>query len=147
MSGDEEVPEQGFRVTDKRKIRREEAAAAAAADGASAPKPTEEPRVLKDNAGVHVGSAPPSGEQSVIDFGNFVMSLAHSALVSLGMVEHPEFGQTEIDLDTAHQTIQILEMLKVKTKNNLEAEEEHLLGSLLYELRMAFVDIAQKTKA
>lgn len=154
MSGDEEAPEKGFRVTDKRKIKRDEAGGVDGATGPATPATgeasgsaqagDEEPRVLRDNAGVHVGSAPQG--DSTIDFGNFVMSLAHSALVSLGMVEHPELGATGVDLETASQTIQILEMLKAKTKNNLEPEEEHLISSLLYELRMAFVDVAQKAK-
>jgi hypothetical protein len=99
--------------------------------------------VLGDNAGVHVGSAE-GPKHPPIDFGNFVMSLAHSTLVALGEVEHPELGETDVDLPTAEHTIQILEMLKEKTQNNLEPEEEKLLGSLLYELRISFVNVSAK---
>jgi hypothetical protein len=33
-----------------------------------------------------------------------------------------------------------LELLQEKTQGNLDAEEQHLLESLLYELRMRFVE-------
>jgi len=146
MSEEEEEADEarGFRVTDKRKRRRRADAAPDSGDDAGTGEPTGgSARPLPDNAGVHLGGAP-AGDEFPIDFGNFVMSLAHSALVSMGMVEHPESGDSQVDLDTARQTIQILEMLQEKTRNNLEAEEDRLLGSLLYELRMAFVDVSAK---
>ena len=105
----------------------------------------DESHVLPDNAGVHVGAADESKDPP-IDFGNFVLSLAHGALVALGLVEHPELGKMgPRDLDTARQTIQMLEMLQAKTAGNLDPEEEKLLTSLLYELRMSYVNAsAQK---
>ena len=102
--------------------------------------------VLGDNAGVHVGTAE-SDDRPLINFGNFALSLAHSALVAMGLVDHPELGKTEPDLESARQTIEILEMLQVKTRGNLDEEEEKLLTSLLYELRVSFVTAsAQKVE-
>lgn len=103
----------------------------------------EQGTVLGDEGGVHVGSVE-APEQPPIDFGNFVMSLAHSVLVALGEAEHPELGSTSVDLPTAQHSIQILEMLQEKTQGNLEPEEEKLLGSLLYELRMSYVNASAK---
>ena len=141
---EEEEDGKGFRITDKRKMKRErpdpDPAQVSPHDGATGDEeasPRE--KVLGDSSGVHVGSAEPP-RHPPIDFGNFVLSLAHSALVSMGLVEHPDFGEAAVDLDAASQSIEILEMMKQKTKGNLDSEEEKLLGSLLYELRMSFVD-------
>lgn len=126
-----------FRVTDKRKLKRDDDSPAEKGPAT----PPEEPKVLGDNAGVHVGSVP-AADEAPIDFGSFVLSLAHGALVALGMVEHPETGARYRDLESARQTIEILQMLHKKTRNNLDPEEEKLLTSLLYELRLAYVEAA-----
>lgn len=76
-----------------------------------------------------------------IDFSTFALSLATSALVHLGLVDSPESGQRgEKDLPLARQTIDALEMLQEKTRGNLDEEETKLLQSLLYELRLRFVE-------
>jgi hypothetical protein len=74
-----------------------------------------------------------------IDFGVFVMSLASSALVHLGEVAHPERGAVESNLPLAKQTIDILGMLREKTRGNLTKEEGELLENLLLDLRMKYV--------
>lgn len=77
-----------------------------------------------------------------IDFSTFVLSLGSSALMHLGEIEDPG-GNNVRDLALAKQTIDIIAMLQEKTKGNLDAAEEHLLKSLLYDLRVKYVD-AQK---
>jgi hypothetical protein len=74
-----------------------------------------------------------------IDFGTFVMSLATSVLVHLGEVAHPERTQSEKNLELAKQTIDILGMLREKTRGNLTEEESQMLENLLYDLRMKYV--------
>ncbi len=74
-----------------------------------------------------------------IDFGTFVMSLASSALVHLGEVAHPDTGAPQANLALAKQTIDILGMLKEKTRGNLTKEEGELLENLLLDLRMKYV--------
>jgi len=77
-----------------------------------------------------------------IDFSTFVLSLAASALVHLGLAPDPEGAapeRTPADLALAQQTIDTLDMIREKTRGNLGDEEEKLLQSVLYELRMAFV--------
>lgn len=91
-----------------------------------------------------------------IDFATFVLSLASNALVHLGELPLPD-GEAEGDaqaqaeaakhknLPLAKQTIDILAMLEDKTKGNLDEGEGRLLSSVLYDLRMKYVD-ASKTK-
>jgi hypothetical protein len=73
-----------------------------------------------------------------IDFGTFVMSLATSVLVHLGEVPHPE-GTSAQNRALAKQTLDILGMLRDKTRGNLSKEETELLDNLLYDLRMKYV--------
>ncbi len=76
-----------------------------------------------------------------IDFATFALSLSTSALYHLGLVEDPQTGQrAEPNLAMASQTIDTLEMLQEKTRGNLDDQEAQLLESLLYELRMRFVE-------
>ena len=75
-----------------------------------------------------------------IDFSTFILSLSTSALYQMGMVEAPDDGEVgEPNKALARQTIDTLEMLRDKTRGNLDDEEAKLMDSLLYELRMHFV--------
>ena len=75
-----------------------------------------------------------------IDFYTFVLSLASSAFVHLGDAPHPETGEpVKPNLPLAHQVIDILAMLRDKTKGNLTPEEEKFLENLLTDLRIRFV--------
>ena len=76
-----------------------------------------------------------------IDFYTFVLSLGSSAFVHLGDAPHPETGAPAApDLFVAKQTIDILAMLRDKTKGNLTSEEEKFLETLLADLRIRFVE-------
>jgi hypothetical protein len=75
-----------------------------------------------------------------IDFATFVVSLSHSALMHLGHAPHPETQCVETHLPLAKQTIDLLALLEQKTKGNLTGEEERLLGQVLYELRMKYLE-------
>lgn len=79
-----------------------------------------------------------------IDFLTFLLSLASSVQVHLGLVPNPATGKTEQDLVLAQQTIDILGMLQEKTRGNLNQDEEHLFEMLLYELRLKFVEMKKK---
>jgi hypothetical protein len=78
-----------------------------------------------------------------IDFSSFLLSLATSAMAHLGEVPDPASGKTVESLDGARQMIDILSLLREKTRGNLEPEESQLIDSLLYELRMRYLS---KTK-
>jgi len=83
----------------------------------------------------------PALELPEVDFSNFVLSLAATAMVQLGMVPDPETGEAaEPNLPIVKHTIETLAMLREKTQNNLDEDEEKLIDSMLYELRMRFVE-------
>jgi hypothetical protein len=79
-----------------------------------------------------------------IDFATFIVSLSHSALLHLGQAPNPETNQVETNLPLARQTIDLLALLEEKTKGNLSGDEERLLGQVLFDLRMAFVEVEKK---
>lgn len=78
-----------------------------------------------------------------VDFSTHVLSLASTALIALGKLTAPDGQAQPIDLETAHHLVDVLAMLEQKTKGNLEEAETKLLQSLIYDLRVAYVD-AQK---
>jgi hypothetical protein len=80
---------------------------------------------------------------SPIDFMTFVLSLVSSAQVHLGLIPNPVTQKTESDLRAARQTIDILDILKEKTKGNLTNDEQRLLDYVLYDLRMKFVEMSK----
>jgi hypothetical protein len=80
---------------------------------------------------------------SPVDFSTHVLSLASSALVAMGRMPGPGGEQVAKDLETAKALIDVLGMLEQKTKGNLDESEEKLLQSLLYDLRVAYVDASK----
>jgi hypothetical protein len=77
--------------------------------------------------------------ESTITFGTFIASLATQALMQLGQVPAPKGVDLPKDRGAAKQTIDLLSMLKDKTKGNLSAEEDRMLDELLHNLRLHFV--------
>ncbi len=74
-----------------------------------------------------------------VSFSTFILSLNTSALVHLGKIPDPITKEKKVDLVLARHTIDTLDMLKEKTRGNLTKEEENLLESILYELRILYV--------
>ena len=60
----------------------------------------------------------------------------------LGDIEDPGSGQKQVDLELAKHNIDLLEVLEEKTQGNLSENEKKLLDSVLYELRMRYVQLA-----
>ncbi len=80
------------------------------------------------------------GPVGPVDFSTHVLSLASSALISLGKMPAPDGQPHPLDLDMAKHLIDVLAMLEAKTKGNLDEAEAKLLASLIYDLRVAYVD-------
>jgi hypothetical protein len=80
-----------------------------------------------------------------VDFSTHVMSLASTALIALNKLPAPDDQPHPLDLETAKHLIDVLAMLETKTKGNLEEAEAKLLASLIYDLRVAFVDVRNAT--
>ncbi|MBI4974636.1 MAG: DUF1844 domain-containing protein [Candidatus Omnitrophica bacterium] len=73
-------------------------------------------------------------------FGLFISGLMMEALVALGEVENPLTKKSDLNLNHAKFLIDTRGMLQDKTKNNLTKEESDMLESILYDLRMRFVN-------
>jgi hypothetical protein len=84
------------------------------------------------------------GPKQTIDFYTFVLSLGSSAFIHLGDAPHPETGElVPANLPLAKQTIDILSMLREKTRGNLTPEEEKFMENLLTDLRLRYVSKSQ----
>jgi len=79
-----------------------------------------------------------------VDFYTFVTSLYTSALMHLGEIPDPRSNKTNLEPEMGRQNIDILEMLEEKTRNNLDENEQNLIKSALYDLRMKFVELSKK---
>ncbi len=115
----------GFTIKDKRSSNQSEEEAKTA--DASPPKEQAPPEK----------ESPPQDFE--LNFSTFVLSLTSSAFYHLGDIPDPLTGKKEENLPAVKQTIDILIMLKEKTKNNLEADEAKLLEQLIYELQMKYM--------
>ena len=83
-----------------------------------------------------------SGEEvplSEINFTSFIFSLSTSALIQLGEIEDPFTQKQSKNLPIAKQTIDLIGMLREKTKGNLTSEEGSFLDNALFDLRMRYV--------
>ena len=81
-----------------------------------------------------------------LDFPSFVISLAGTAQMSLGLIPHPETNLIAQNIPAAKQMIDILGMLQEKTKGNLSKEEESLLDRILFNLRIHYVRTVEELK-
>jgi hypothetical protein len=146
-----EENQSGFKITDRRLFNsdgtlREEALELQSTATAAAPAFTEQP----SNSVTTASEAEP-GEEFLEDdpnampeqtmFTEFLMGVASSAFIYLGLVEHPATGRRQIDLGAAKESIDMLSMLREKTKGNLTRGEEKFFEGLLSDLRMQFVSI------
>lgn len=100
---------------------------------------------IVDRRGSQSESAAPPKERSAalpqVDFAAIVLSFASSALFHLGLVPDPETGQPgQRSLPLAQHSIDLLELLQLKTRGNLSDEEVQLLTNLLTELRVRYVE-------
>lgn len=138
--------QRGFTVKDRRRFSetgetRPDAPAEAQPAGAATPSdaaPREE-----------ASAAPPpprpepaaAGAREAVTFSTFILGLSTQALLHLGEIPNPVTKVVERNLDAARQVIDILGILQNKTRNNLDSSEQSLLESVLYDLRMRFVEL------
>lgn len=80
------------------------------------------------------------------DFARIVSSLATTAYSALGLLADPAAGPRHRDLTVARQMIDWLAVLEQKTRGNLSFEESDLLSRVLYELRLAYVEVGRAPK-
>ena len=153
----ENAPE--FEVKDRRRFTtegeaREEAEPAGQADaeahlGAAPPSPPGEPPVEPQSAASGQaarsyaeggrGYEPPSFERLLLVY-------YQTALLQMGLLATDPQHPPERDLVGARETIDILGLLQEKTRGNLTEKESRVLDNVLYELRMAWVEVNRRNR-
>ncbi len=79
-----------------------------------------------------------------VGFDRVVMTYAQTAMLQLGLLA-PEPGQPlEPDIYGARETIDALGVIQEKTRGNLTPQEEQMLESTLFELRMAWMEVDRR---
>ena len=148
---EEEQQEQGFTISDKRLFTKE----GARREGQARPEPPLPPRPSPPRSAepsrhrespLRAGM-PPEDDVPPADFSTYVIMLANTVMMLLGQVPDPVTQQRRLDLTQAKHTIDILMMLKGKTRGNLNAEEMKLLEDVLPQLQMAYVSISRQAGA
>ncbi len=128
---------------EKRKLAEQQAAARAAKPPAVVPPSVSPAAAVAPPArgGARRGrggrEVPPPGMASL------VQSMMTQVLYYLGEIAGAG-GQPMMDLDLAKHHLDTLAMLEEKTKNNLDADEQKLLDSALYETRSRFISVASQ---
>ena len=83
-------------------------------------------------------------EKQEMLFGSLIIMLHAAAMQQMGKVKNPVTGKIERQLPSAQDTIDLLDMLREKTKGNLSPDEERLLGQVIAEVKLNYVDEAGK---
>ena len=73
-----------------------------------------------------------------------ILSIGSSAAMAMGLAPDPATGKTERDLGMARFNIDLLNVLREKTKNNLSPEEGKFLETILTDLQLRFVEVSKK---
>ena len=77
------------------------------------------------------------------EFEALVMSIATSGMLNLGQIPDPDTHKTAVNLPMAQHSIQMLSMLREKTRNNLNGREEALLERFLADLQTRYVALSK----
>jgi Domain of unknown function (DUF1844) len=145
--GETMAEEPSFKVTDRR--RGQDVSSPAEGEvpsGEGAPPPTS-PSQLDAGPGAEpsrterpqVDASAGEPSEGAGDLSGLFVMLASSALVNLGEAADPASGEQHVDLEQARDAIDILAVLRDKTRGNLTGEESQLLEDILYDLQMRFV--------
>src|SRR5213593_4269671 len=128
-----EPPDEGFRVTDRRRRDTIEAPGASSAPSPPRPAATFSPEGLHDA---------PDPRNLV---GLFVM-LATEAVIALGDAPDPVTGQRQRELPHAAGVIDLLTLLRDKTEGHRSAEETRTLDDLVSDLQLRYVEAAKSSR-
>lgn len=153
--------DEGFKVVDRRLFteqgdlrqevveqeRREEEASAKKAASAPAPSAVAPGQAAPGAAGLAGEAAPTeSPEEKIPPSRNFQMLvdfLTRNAAAMLGGMADPRTGQAFLDLEGAREMIDMLDVLREKTKGNLAKADEDLLIEVAGSLKLTFVEISK----
>lgn len=107
---------------------------AAAAGAADADAPAEPEGEFEDER---------SGGPAATPFLRFVGDLANQALTALGVYPDPMTRTRQVSLEQARYIIDVLRILKEKTKGNLTPDEQRVVDGLVYELQLQYVEMTR----
>ena len=130
--------EESFKVTDRRgRGDLSSSAGPGSAEAASSHAAPNQDRIEGPPPNEIPAGAAPS------DLGALFMMFASSALINLGAAPDPETDERRLDLGQAQAAIDVLLMLRDKTRGNRSEQESRLLEDILYDLQMRFVRAAR----
>jgi hypothetical protein len=144
MAAEEQEGGRGFRVQDRRRFSPETGEARVEEAEQTAPETAGEELYVQSESRDHTEREASGHGHEPISFSGFLLGLTTQALMFMGEVAPPPGQMQHVDLAAARQTIDLLSMLKLKTKGNLDAAEESMLENALFDLRMRYVEIAKK---
>jgi len=79
-----------------------------------------------------------------ITFSLFIQSLMQQSLMALGLIPWPDSGLIKPKIKIAKEMLDILAILQKKTKGNLTDQEDKILKTILYQLRIAYIEKEKK---
>ena len=118
--------------------------ASTAASAKTASKPAGATTAVQPSPGTSEGE--PSAEPAIESSRNFQMLvdfLTRNAAAMLGGMADPRTGQAFLDLEGAREVIDMLDVLREKTKGNLAKADEDLLIEVLGSLKLTFMEISK----
>lgn len=80
------------------------------------------------------------GDQNQALLVSLMMMLSASAMQQLGKLVNPETNKTEVNLEAAQMSIDMIEMLKQKMQGNLNDREARMIDDILSSLQMNYVE-------
>jgi len=75
-----------------------------------------------------------------------VSSFELAAMQQMGKLKNPMLDKIERNLQQAQFSIELLDMLKLKTKGNLSSDEENFLEHVLAQLKLNYVEEIEREK-
>ena len=81
-----------------------------------------------------------------LDFSSLVLPFYTQALMKLGLMKDPHSNKEDEDLELTKRLIDLLDLLKDRTKGNLDPEEEKFLETCLQQLKMIYMEKAEFIK-
>jgi hypothetical protein len=155
MKEEDEKEQRGFKVQDRRRFSSEgdtkaevdeaPAPSAAAANANVGAESGQQSSKEAAAAGAHQHPSQAAGPELEITFATFLVGLSSEALGALGELPDPATGQARRDLQAAQQLIDIIGMLRDKTRGNLDQTEQSLIDAVLFDLRMKYVELARQS--
>ena len=143
----DEKQDESFRVVDRRLFTSEgelrpEAAEEQRREKAKPPQPAAKAEKAASPAAPVAEESKPAPKADK-NFQLLIDLLARNAAALMGGIPDPATGQSYLDLEGAHEMIDMLDMLRDKTRGNLAPEEESLLSEVVGSLKLSYLEVSK----